>query len=92
MPKNKFLAVAIAAALTVVAASTAEAAFLTQGEFRSALGGANSQLVDMPAQSIVIADMLGSYVPGANNPPVMVSRTSGGVCTITSMAVPDPQR
>jgi hypothetical protein len=77
MPKTKFLAVAMAAALTVVA-PTAEAAFVTQGEFRSALGGANSQLADMPAHSITITDNVGSYTPATIGMPVPISLTTGG--------------
>ena len=78
MPKNKSLAFAIAAVLTVVAASTAKAAYLTQGEFRSALGGANSQMTAMPAQSITITDNVGSYTPATIGVPVPISLMTGG--------------
>jgi hypothetical protein len=61
MPNRKFLAVA--AVLSLAGAATAEAAFLTEGAFRSSLGALNSHLDAMPAQSIVIADAYGSYTP-----------------------------
>jgi hypothetical protein len=54
---------ALAAVLSLAGAATAEAAFLTEGAFRSSLGALNSHLDAMPAQSIVIADAYGTYTP-----------------------------
>ena len=77
MPKYECLA--IAAAITLLAAGPpAEAAYLTEGGWHSALRGANSQVVAMPAQSIVITDMVGSYTPATIGVPVPISLMSGG--------------
>jgi hypothetical protein len=68
MPNRKSLA--LAAVLSLAGAATAEAAYFTQGEFRSALGSLNSHLDDMPAQTIVITDLFGSYTPATRLEPV----------------------